>query len=122
MTLLSRVGSPHELGHLRLYSLVGSDICLQHDVDDRSAIADQVEDVCGEACSTIVTLFNPELLIVSGPVARVAGFLREPIEMRMKQDVMRFSMQYLKFVIDDYSAEYEAVGAALLAIQSCQDR
>ncbi len=76
----------------------------------------------GEACSTIVKLFNPELLIVSGPVARLAGFFREPIEMKMKQDVMKFSMQNLKFVIDDYSAENEAVGAALLAIQSYLDR
>jgi hypothetical protein len=40
----------------------------------------------------------------------------------MKQDVMKFSLQNLKFVIDDYSAENEAVGAALLAIQYYLDK
>jgi predicted NBD/HSP70 family sugar kinase len=75
----------------------------------------------GEACSTLVKLFNPELLIVSGPVARLGAFLREPIEMKMKQDVMKFSLQNFKFVMDDYSEENEAAGAALLAIQRFLD-
>jgi N-acetylglucosamine repressor len=76
----------------------------------------------GEACSTLVKLFNPELLIVSGPVALLARFLSEPIEMKLKQDVMKFSLQNLKLVIDEYSAENEAIGAALLAIQCYLDK
>ena len=76
----------------------------------------------GEACSTLVKLFNPELLIVSGPVARLGDFLREPIEMRMKQDVMRFALENLKVMIDVYSADNEAIGAALLASQHYLER
>jgi N-acetylglucosamine repressor len=69
----------------------------------------------GDACATIITLYNPRTLVIGGPVAILGEHLREPVAAAIQRKVIPqmledFSLEMIPSVPQD-----EAVGVALLA-------
>lgn len=72
----------------------------------------------GDACSDLIKLFNPEILIITGSVARLSKFLREPIDIKLRQNVMQIYLDDFDIVFTGYDSQHESIGAALLSIQN----
>ena len=69
----------------------------------------------GDACSNVILFFNPEKIIISGPNVILADYLRDAINFRIKNRVISEMLSDFELIFSDYSQEYEAYGAALMA-------
>ncbi len=71
--------------------------------------------VVGDACATLVELYNPRTLLVGGPVSALWEFFRDPVSLRIKQRVIPEMLSDLRIDRADYAPHDEAVGAAMIA-------
>ncbi|MCX7037548.1 MAG: ROK family transcriptional regulator [Spirochaetes bacterium] len=71
--------------------------------------------VVGDACATLVELYNPRTLLVGGPVSALWEFLREPVSLRVKQRVIPEMLGDLRIDRAPYAPHDEAMGAAMIA-------
>ncbi|UCF98350.1 MAG: ROK family protein [Spirochaetaceae bacterium] len=71
----------------------------------------------GDACATLIKLFNPQRLVISGPGSIFKKYFREPVQQIIQQRVLPEMLQDYQTVFADYRANHEAWGAALLAMK-----
>jgi len=71
----------------------------------------------GDACATLIKLFNPQALIISGPGSIFKEYFRSPVEQVIQQRVLPEMLKDYKTVFADYQNNHEAWGAALLAMK-----
>lgn len=71
--------------------------------------------VVGDACATLVELYNPKTLLVGGPVSALWEFLRDPVSLRVRQRVIPEMLGELRLDRAPYQAHDEAMGAAMIA-------
>ncbi len=71
--------------------------------------------VVGDACATLVELYNPRTLLVGGPVSGLWEFLREPVSLRVRQRVIPEMLGDLRLDRAPYAPRDEALGAAMIA-------
>jgi predicted NBD/HSP70 family sugar kinase len=71
--------------------------------------------VVGDACATLVELYNPRTLLVGGPVSALWEFFRDPVSLRVKQRVIPEMLGDLRIDRADYAPHDEALGAAMIA-------
>jgi predicted NBD/HSP70 family sugar kinase len=71
----------------------------------------------GDACATLIKLFNPQRLIISGPGSMFKDYFRNPVEQVIRQRVLPEMLADYRTVFADYADNHEAWGAALLAMK-----
>ncbi len=69
----------------------------------------------GDACSKIITLYNPRALLIGGPAATLGEFLREPVWITIRSKVIPEMLEGFTLDIAMSDPHDEAMGAALLA-------
>ncbi len=69
----------------------------------------------GNACTQIVKSFNPEKLLISGPVSILGKHLLHPLSIVLKQKVIPEMLEGLSVEFCDYDRRQEAIGMSLLA-------
>jgi predicted NBD/HSP70 family sugar kinase len=76
----------------------------------------------GDACATLIKLFNPQSLIISGPGSMFREYFRVPVQQVIQQRVLPEMLEDYQTVFADYQANHEARGAALLAMKRYLNR
>ena len=76
----------------------------------------------GDACATLIKLFNPQALIISGPGSIFKKYFSDPVQQVIQQRVLPEMLEDYQTVFADYRADHEARGAALLAIKCYLNR
>ena len=71
----------------------------------------------GDACATLIKLFNPQALIISGPGSIFKKYFSDPVQQVIQQRVLPEMLEDYQTVFADYRANHEARGAALLAME-----
>ncbi len=71
--------------------------------------------VLGDACATLIELYNPRTLLIGGSVGTLAEFLKDAIELRVGQRVIPEMLAEMHIGFPRYDAYDEAVGAAMIA-------
>jgi glucokinase len=71
----------------------------------------------GDACATLIKLFNPQRLIISGPGSIFKEYFDDPVQQVIRQRVLPEMLEDYQTVFADYRANHEAKGAALLALK-----
>jgi predicted NBD/HSP70 family sugar kinase len=79
---------------------------------------DEIGVFLGDGCATMTKLFNPRLLIVSGPGSIFRDYFRDPVQRVIQQRVFPEMLVDFETVFAEYENYHEAWGAALLAM-SC---
>ncbi len=74
--------------------------------------------VVGEACATLVSLYNPRTLLIGGAGGVAGEFFRDPVGLRLRQRVIPEMLAGLTVDFAPYASEDEALGAAMIAEQS----
>ena len=85
---------------------------------DRFAIATLYElgTFIGDACTTLIKLFNPQKIIISGYSSILKEFFKDAIEQKIKHSVILEMLVDYETVFADYELHDEAYGAGLLAL------
>lgn len=78
--------------------------------------------VVGDACATLVELYNPRTLLIGGAGAVAGEFFRDPACLRLRQRVIPEMLEGLKIDFAPYTPEDDAMGAAMIAEQSFWQR
>jgi predicted NBD/HSP70 family sugar kinase len=73
--------------------------------------------VIGDACATLVELYNPRTLLIGGPGSAAGEFFGDPVGLRLRQRLIPEMLAGLKLEFAPYQAEDEALGAAMIAEQ-----
>jgi N-acetylglucosamine repressor len=99
-------------------SLTLEDIKKAAENGDRFSIATLFElgQFIGDACATIIKLFNPQRIIISGYSAILKEFFAEAVDQRVKHNVILEMLTDYKTIFADYELSHEANGAALMAM------
>ena len=71
----------------------------------------------GDACATLIKLFNPERLVISGPGSNFKEYFRDPVQQVIQQRVLPEMLEDYQTVFADYRDNHEAWGVALLAMK-----
>jgi transcriptional regulator of PTS gene len=69
----------------------------------------------GNACTQIIKSYNPEKLLISGPVSVLRSYLLNPINIILRQKVIPEMLEGLTIEFCDYHPRQEAIGMSLLA-------
>ncbi len=69
-------------------------------------------------CATLVKLYNPRTMLITGPAAIFGEMLTEPIWLRVRQHVMPEMLADLRIGFVPWTEADEALGAALIAERS----
>ena len=73
--------------------------------------------VIGDACATLVELYNPRTLLIGGPGSAAGEFFGDPVGLRLRQRLIPEMLAGLKLDFAPHQAEDEALGAAMIAEQ-----
>jgi predicted NBD/HSP70 family sugar kinase len=76
----------------------------------------EVGQFLGHACATLIKLFNPQRLIISGQGAMLREYLVEPVSQVLAREVLPEMLQDYRTVFAEYAPNLGAEGAALLAM------
>jgi predicted NBD/HSP70 family sugar kinase len=71
--------------------------------------------VVGDACATLIELYNPRTMLLGGAVAVLGEFFKEPIDLRLRQRVMPEILLGVDLRVVPYTDHDEAIGAAIIA-------
>ena len=69
----------------------------------------------GSACTQLAKSFNPEKLLISGPVSTLGRYMLDPINLVLRQKVIPEMLNGLSVQFCDYDPRQEAIEMALLA-------
>jgi predicted NBD/HSP70 family sugar kinase len=100
-------------------SLSLDDILAAAEEGDRvtQSILGEIGIFLGDACATLIKLFNPQSLIISGPGSIFRDYFRKPVQQVIQQRVLPEMLEDYQTVFADYQDNDEARGAALLAMK-----
>lgn len=71
----------------------------------------------GDACSKLIKLYSPGTLIISGPVSSLSDYLKESMNIVIKQLVLPEMLEGFNLIFADYTEDHEAEGAALSSMK-----
>jgi predicted NBD/HSP70 family sugar kinase len=106
--------------------LVDGQLCLSLDdvlaaaeAGDRvtQSILGEIGTFLGDACATLIKLFNPQAVVISGPGSVFKKYFRTPVQQVIQQRVIPEMLVDYETVFADYQDNHEAWGAAILAMK-----
>ncbi len=100
-------------------SLSLNDILIALEENDKLArsVIFEIGKLIGDACSDLIKLFSPDVLIITGSVAILSKYLKEAIDISLRQNVMQVYLSEFDIIFAGYDSKDESVGAAILSIQ-----
>jgi predicted NBD/HSP70 family sugar kinase len=106
------------------YCLGLDDILAAAEAGDRvtQSILGEIGTFLGDACATLIKLFNPQAVIISGPGSIFKEYFRNPVQQVIQRLVIPEMLVDYETVFADYRDIHEARGAALLAMKFHLDR
>jgi len=75
----------------------------------------------GLAVANLINLFNPELIVLGGPVGRRSQVLLEPLLEQVRRRAMAYPLSTVRIVTSRLGPEAGAIGAATLVLQQASD-
>lgn len=80
-------------------------------------IVDETAHYLGLAVANLVNLFNPELIVVGGPVSQAGDLLLGPLQREVQRRAMAYPLSAVRIVTSTLGADAGAIGAAVLVLQ-----
>lgn len=71
----------------------------------------------GIAVATLVNLFNPELIVLGGPVGQHGQVLLDPLRAEVKRRAMAYPLSAVRITTSTLGPDAGAIGAAVLVLQ-----
>lgn len=75
----------------------------------------------GIAIANLINLFNPQLIILGGPVGRVGHVLIEPLQTEVRRRAMTHPLSAARIVTSTLGSDAGAIGAAVLVLQRASE-
>ncbi|CAN5551473.1 ROK family transcriptional regulator [soil metagenome] len=75
----------------------------------------------GIAIANLVNLFNPELIVLGGPLGQIGRVLLEPLLEEVRRRAMAYPLSVVKIVTSDMGPDAGAIGAAVLVLQRASE-
>jgi glucokinase-like ROK family protein len=75
----------------------------------------------GIAIANLINLFNPELIVLGGPVGQVGQVLLEPVHVEVRRHAMAYPLAAAEIVTSRLGADAGAIGAAVLVLQHASE-
>ena len=80
-------------------------------------IVDEVARYLGLGVATLINLFNPELIVLGGPVGRAGAALLAPLQQEVRRRAMAYPLTAVRIVVSSMGPNAPAIGAAALVLQ-----
>ncbi|GAB4561962.1 MAG: ROK family transcriptional regulator [Anaerolineae bacterium] len=71
----------------------------------------------GIAVASLINLFNPQLIVLGGPVGRAGGILLEPLTREVQRRAMAHPLSTVRITVSTLGPDAGAIGAAALVLQ-----
>ena len=84
-------------------------------------IIDETAIYLGIALANIVNLFNPELIVLGGPVGQKGEILLEPLRAEVRRRAMAYPLSATQIITTDLGSKAGTVGAATLVLQRASE-
>jgi glucokinase-like ROK family protein len=88
----------------------------QDDALARKIVAEMAK-YLGIAVANLINLFNPELVVLGGPVGRMSQILIEPLREEVRRRAMAYPLSVAKIMTSPLGADAGAIGASVLVLQ-----
>lgn len=75
----------------------------------------------GVALANLVNLFNPELIVVGGPIGRAGKVLIDPLQAEVNRRAMAYPLSATRIVASALGPDAGAIGAAVLVLQRASE-
>lgn len=75
----------------------------------------------GVAVANLVNLFNPELVVLGGPVGQAGPVLLEPVRREVQRRAMAYPLSAARIVASTLGSDAGAIGAAVLVLQHASE-
>ncbi|MBK5262426.1 MAG: ROK family protein [Peptostreptococcaceae bacterium] len=75
----------------------------------------------GDACITLINLFNPEKVIITGPLEILKDYFTDAIHLSLNSKIFPSILEHTSIQFTPYSSKNEAYGASLFAISQYWD-
>ncbi len=87
--------------------------------NDRFAISTlfEIGEFLGNACVTIIKLFDPQKIVISGYVSLLKEFFQAPIDLEIKKHIDPEMLSGFSVEFADYAPNHDAHGVALMAVE-----
>jgi predicted NBD/HSP70 family sugar kinase len=77
--------------------------------------------VLGIALANLINLFNPEQIILGGPVGQSSQVLLEPLRAEVQRRAMAYPLSVAQIEISTLGNDADAIGAAVLVLQQASE-
>ena len=77
--------------------------------------------VLGIAFANLINLFNPELIILGGPVGQGSQILLEPLRAEVQRRAMAYPLSVVQIEASTLGNDADAIGAAVLVLQQASE-
>lgn len=84
-------------------------------------IVAEIAGYLGIAVANLVNLFNPELIVLGGPVGQAVGILLEPLHQEVRRRAMAYPLSAARIVTSTLGPDAGAIGAAVLVLQQASE-
>ena len=85
------------------------------------SVADEAARSLGIAIANLINLFNPELIVLGGPVGRSAQALLEPLQEEVRRRAQAIPLSAARIVTSELGSEAGAAGAAARVLQQASE-
>ena len=75
----------------------------------------------GIAVANLVNLFNPQLIVIGGPVGHMGQIMLEPLQEEVRRRAMAYPLSVAKIVTSELGPYADAIGAAVLVLQQASE-
>jgi glucokinase-like ROK family protein len=84
-------------------------------------VVDETAQYLGMAVANLVNLFNPELIVLGGPVGQAGPVLLDPVCREAQRRAMAYPLSAVRIVTSTLGSDAGAIGAAVLVLQRANE-
>ncbi len=88
---------------------------------DARAIVEETASYLGIAVANLVNLFNPQRIVLGGPVGQAGQVLLKPLRREVRSRAMAYPLSAVQIVQSGLGADAGAIGAAVLVLQQTRE-
>jgi glucokinase len=81
------------------------------------SIVEEAAGYLGIAIANLINLFNPELVLLGGPVGQAADVLLEALNKEVRRRAMAYPLSVVEIATSSLGMDAGAIGAAVLVLQ-----
>jgi glucokinase-like ROK family protein len=84
-------------------------------------IVSEIARYLGIAVANIINLFNPEMIILGGPIGEAGRVLLEPLQIELRRRALTHLLSAVQITTSTLGPDASAIGAAALVLQQASD-